>query len=291
MNSVDPARAALEAAMGGRVFRTSQLAAGNTGDVLKVVPEGGDALVAKLDPSGDGGLEVEARSLGLLRAAGAPTPRVERASPHVLLMEWRPGTTGVSDGAAEDAARVLVELHGAAEGPFGLDHDTRIGGLVQSNAPSDSWLAFFAEHRLVGPARAAHTEGRLGAADVTLIERVAARLSGFADEPDRPALLHGDLWAGNVLTTDSELSALIDPSPYRGHAEVDLAFATMFGGFPRHFFDAYRERATDFDRTNLNGDFWSERRELWNLYPLLIHARLFGGGYVADLLRCARRFG
>ena len=71
---------------------------------------------------------------------------------------------------------------------------------------------------------------------------------------------------------------------------MDLAFATMFGGFPRRFFDTYRELARDAEPTVLDGGFWSERKDLWNLFPLLVHVRLFGGGYVDELVRTARRF-
>ncbi|MEC8493343.1 MAG: fructosamine kinase family protein [Planctomycetota bacterium] len=286
----DRARAALEAALAPRRFRAAHLAAGRTGEVLRVEVEGGPAFVAKLDPRGDGGLETEADGLRLLAAAGAPAPRVESAGPHLLLMDWCSGETGVAPDAAEDAARALYELHAAGEMPFGLATDARIGGLDQPNTPRDSWLAFFSEHRLVAFARAARDEGRLDAHGAQLVERVAARLADLAAEPASPALLHGDLWAGNVLTGGGALTAFLDPAPYHGHREVDLAFATMFGGFPRRFFDVYRERASSDEPGVLDREFWSDRRDLWNLFPLLVHVRLFGGSYAQELVRTARRF-
>lgn len=286
----DRARAALEAALTPRRFRAAHLAAGRTGEVLRVEVDGGSTLVAKLDPRGDGGLETEAEGLRMLAASGAPAPRVESAGPHLLLMDWCPGDTGVAADAAEDAARGLRRLHAAGELPFGLASDARIGGLHQPNAPEDSWLSFFAEHRLVAFARAARDEGRLDAPGAELVERVAARLADLAAEPVTPALLHGDLWAGNVLTGGGVLTAFLDPAPYHGHPEMDLAFATMFGGFSRRFFDAYRELAEDAEPTVLDGGFWSERKDLWNLFPLLVHVRLFGGGYADELVRTARRF-
>lgn len=287
---MDPARRALQDALGSVSPRTTRLASGHTGDVLRIEPDVGPPLVAKLDPGGVGGLEIEAECLRRMRAVGAPVPRVEHASSHLLLMEWCAGTTGVQEAAAEDAARGLHKLHCAGSGPFGFPFDTRIGGLVQPNDPTESWLAFFAVHRLVAFARAAGEEGTLDAEGVRLVEAVAARLPDLLPEPVAPALLHGDLWAGNVLTEGGRLTAFLDPALYHGHPEVDLAFATMFGGFPRRFFDAYRELAAPSDETMLDRGFWSERRSLWNLYPLLVHVRLFGGGAAEELLRTARAF-
>ena len=137
----DRARAALATALAPRRFRAAHLAAGRAGEVLRVEVDGGPILVAKLDPRGDGGLETEADGLRMLAAAGAPVPRVESVGPHLLLMDWCPGETGVAADAAEDAARALHRLHAAGELPFGLASDARIGGLHQPNAQEGSWLA------------------------------------------------------------------------------------------------------------------------------------------------------
>ena len=177
----DRARAALEAALAPRGFRAAHLAAGRTGEVLRVEVDGGSTLVAKLDPRGDGGLETEADGLRMLAAAGAPAPRVESAGPHLLLMDWCPGDTGVASDAADDAARALHRLHAAGERPFGLASDARIGGLHQPNAPEDSWLVFFAEHRLLAFARAARDEGELD--DVVLsADHLAHPVAGAGEE-------------------------------------------------------------------------------------------------------------
>ncbi|MEM9798938.1 MAG: fructosamine kinase family protein [Planctomycetota bacterium] len=281
----------LARALGGTGYTRSLLAHGRTGEVLRIDVAGAPPRVAKLDPSGEGGLEVEAEMLRYIASeANAPVPGVEYGSRHVLLMEWRPGTTGVATAAADDAAAALAALHAVGGATFGFDRATRIGGLVQPNPERTSWLEFFAEARLVAPVREARDERRIDASIVGLVEHVAGRVGEFAGEPAAPALLHGDLWSGNVLTEGDRLTAFLDPALYRGHPEVDLAFATMFGGFPNRFFDAYRERASARDDAILDAGFWSTRRDLWNLYPLLVHVRLFGGSYVDDLVRTARRF-
>ncbi|MEM9379511.1 MAG: fructosamine kinase family protein [Planctomycetota bacterium] len=262
------------------------LASGRTGEVLRI-DAGGEALVAKLDGTGEGGLEVEGEMLRYVAGrSSAPVPRVLHACPHLLLMEWCAGRTGVRDDAAESAAEGLAALHGVGGAAYGFPGPTRIGGLVQENPERSSWLEFFAETRLVDPARSARDEGRLDGRTLALVERVAARVSDLAGEPAGPVLLHGDLWSGNVLSEGASLTAFLDPALYHGHAEVDLAFATMFGGFPQRFFDAYGERVGG---GVLDAGFWSTRRDLWNLYPLLVHVRLFGGAYVDELRRSAQR--
>lgn len=267
---------------------TSMLASGRTGPVLRVDARSGESWACKFDPSGDGGLECEG---AMLRAIGehaaVPVPAVAHVSPHLLVLSWCEGSTGVPDAAADHAASALARLHRVTAESYGYGSATRIGGLPQPNPRRRRWREFFGEARLLGFAEAAHEEGRVDAALVRLMERVADRLDDIAPEPERPALVHGDLWSGNVLTQRDRLTAFLDPALYFGHPEVDLAFATMFGGFSRRFFDAYRERAGG---ELCDADFWARRRHLWNLYPLLVHARLFGGSYVDELVRSARRF-
>ena len=116
-----------------------------------------------------------------------------------------------------------------------------------------------------------------------MIARAAERAADLLDpaaRTDGPSLLHGDLWSGNVLVARGGRPVLIDPAVYIGHREVDLAMCRLFGGFPRAFHDAYT-------------DAWPlapghrHRIALYQLYPLLVHARLFGGGYVGSALRAA----
>jgi fructosamine-3-kinase len=116
-----------------------------------------------------------------------------------------------------------------------------------------------------------------------LIERVCARLSELAGPPEAPARLHGDLWSGNVLADAQGRPHLIDPAAHGGHREVDLAMLRLFGGPSERCFAAYAEVAP-------LADGHEERIELWQLFPLLVHAVLFGGGYGASVARIARRY-
>jgi fructosamine-3-kinase len=149
-----------------------------------------------------------------------------------------------------------------------------------------SWVEFFAERRLVHLANEAHRAGMLDRDMRTRVERFARdRLALLIREPAHPSLLHGDAWGGNILVRGGRVAAFIDPAVYHGHAEAELAFGTLFGTFTEHFFGAYRER-----RMIAEG-FFDVRRDVYNLYPLLVHARLFGGGYVAQIDATLRRFG
>jgi len=113
---------------------------------------------------------------------------------------------------------------------------------------------------------------------------LAAKLSELLGEPAAPALLHGDVWSGNVLARGNRITAFLDPAIYFGHPEVELAFITMFRTFGERFFAAYEEVR------QVDPGFMEERRHVYNLYPYLVHVRLFGGSYVASVEGILSRF-
>jgi len=123
-------------------------------------------------------------------------------------------------------------------------------------------------------------------------QRLYARLEKFADnierwlnEPEHPSLIHGDVWTTNVLAHNGRITGFIDPAVYYAHPEIELAFTTLFGTFGSAFFERYRELRP------LKPGFFEERRDIYNLYPLLVHVRLFGGGYAASVDQTLSRFG
>jgi fructosamine-3-kinase len=134
--------------------------------------------------------------------------------------------------------------------------------------------------------REAQRAGKAPEELATRVERFAnERLPGLIGEPERPSLLHGDAWGGNILVREGRVAAFVDPAVYFGHAEVELAFGTLFGTFGDEFFAAYRARRA------MQPGFLEVRRDIYNLYPLLVHVRLFGGGYVSQVDATLRRFG
>jgi fructosamine-3-kinase len=159
---------------------------------------------------------------------------------------------------------------------FGGDRPLRIGPLRLPNDPAPDWATFYAENRLRPLAE------HLGSSGREAVERVCERIAALAGPPEPPARLHGDLWSGNVLWDRQGHAWLIDPAAYGGHRETDLAMLALFGApqLPR-ILDAYDEAAP-------LADGWHDRVPLHQLFPLLVHACLFGGGYGARAGEAAR---
>lgn len=179
--------------------------------------------------------------------------------------------------------RQLAGLHAHVTPRFGFDEDNYIGSTPQRNTWTDDGHIFFAEHRLMFQAQLARRRGRLKETELRQVERVAARLKELI--PSQPAsLIHGDLWGGNAMTDSNGNPAIIDPAAHYGWAEAELAMTGLFGSFPHEFYNAYQDV-----RSMPPG--WLERFPIYNLYHLLNHLNLFGGGYLGDVQSIIRRFG
>jgi fructosamine-3-kinase len=194
------------------------------------------------------------------------------------------GSTGSVDPEVH-AADLLAALHWITAPSYGLDFDTLIGGLPQVNTRTHSWLDFFREKRLEAMAEQAFVAGRLPSRTRTRLHHLGENLTRWLEEPEAPSLLHGDVWSGNVLTGSEGVVAFLDPAIYYGHPEIELAFITMFSTFGDRFFRRYQEHH------RISPGFWETRRDLYNIYPLLVHVRLFGGGYLSEVERTLERFG
>jgi fructosamine-3-kinase len=127
--------------------------------------------------------------------------------------------------------------------------------------------------------------GRLRPGTRDRIERFAAKLGDFLPAHATPSLIHGDMWGGNVLCQAGRIAAFVDPAIYYADAEIELAFATLFSTFGEAFFARYREIRP------IAPGFFEERRDIYNLYPLLVHVRLFGSGYVGSVTGTLTRLG
>lgn len=277
----------IEHAIGQRPAVITALHGGDIAAASRVELADGTLLVAKT-PRGAGPAtgEIEGRMLRFLaERSDLPVPAVLHAAPDLLIMEYFE-TGGRLTGSAERAvARHIAALHDVAGDSFGLAFDTVIGPLPQPNPPAAEWLPFFREHRLRYMAKLAHDAGRLPASTLDRVETFAARLPELIDAPEAPALLHGDLWGGNILAGPNDDIAFIDPAIYFGHPEMDLAFITLFSSVGRGFFEEYARHR------EIAPGFFEERRDIYNLWPLLVHVRLFGGSYVSSVERTLGRFG
>ena len=275
----------IEAAAGAKAIRLTPLGGGCVGDVYRVSLEDGRTLVAKAGDPGSG-LAVEGFMLGYLgENSTLPVPQVVHADDTLLLMSFIDSGGGITESAQVHAAELLAELHGVTADAYGLERATLIGGLHQPNPWTPSWIAFFRDQRLLFMGRQGLDAGRLPGRLMARIETLAGRLERWIEEPRRPSLIHGDMWGGNVLCRGGRIAGFVDPAIYYADPEIELAFSTLFGTFGTAFFERYN------DLRPLRPGFFEERRDLYNLYPLLVHVRLFGGSYVDSVERTLDRFG
>jgi fructosamine-3-kinase len=245
------------------------------------------AVKARQGNHGRTSLELEAYMLGeLARHSGLPVPHVHYADPGLLVMDFiEHDDDGITPSVERHAGELIGKLHAVTRERFGYERDTLIGPLAQPNPMSPRWVPFFRDQRLLFMARQAHAEGSLPSAVLGRIERLAERIDDYLVEPAFPSLLHGDLWTGNVLVRGDRIAGFVDPAIYCGHPEIELAFATLFGTFGEVFFEAYESLM------KLEPGFHEERRDIYNLYPLLVHVRLFGSGYLARIDATLGRLG
>ena len=262
------------------------MSGGSVSEVYRVLLGDGREIVAKVDKSGGAQLEVEAFMLRYLADhSQLPVPDVFYSDSGLLLLEMLPGRSSFSSLAQGHAAELLAQLHSITSSSFGFERPTLIGGLHQPNPWTDNWLDFFREQRLRHMAREALSSGRISNALFDRLDRFCGRLDDWIASPARPSLIHGDAWTGNILAGPAEITGFLDPAVYFADPEIELAFTTLFGTFGQTFFRRYNEIRP------IRPGFMDVRRDIYNLYPLLVHIRLFGGSYVGAVQQTLHRFG
>ncbi len=233
-----------------------------------------------------GMFEAESKGLRLMKDSGeigVPEPLGigEEDDEAFLLMDFIEGGRA-DEGFWERFGRELARMHRHTAESFGLEYDNYIGSLPQSNDRRADWPSFFAEMRLEPQMRMAREVGKMDGSDQRAFDRLYERLDGIFPE-ESPALIHGDLWSGNYMVGADGTPYILDPAVYYGHREMDLGMSTLFGTFDRAFYEAY-----DAEHPLEKG--WEERLELANLYPLMVHVNLFGGGFASEVRTILRRF-
>ena len=240
--------------------KLEHLSGGDLSEVLRVPRSDGEDLVAKGGPE----IGVEAAMLRAIAAAGVPAPWVEAEHEDVLLLRYVTNDGAMSPNAWADIGACIRRLHDNFGDRYGWPADHALGTVTLDNRRTDDWPAFWGEGRLVATASLLDRPWR------ERIDRLASRLTDLLPATPAPSLLHGDLWSGNFLVRGGRLAALIDPACYHGHAEVDLAMLSLFDSPPPAFDEAYGPLEAG----------WRERRPIYQLFPALVHLRLFGAGYV-----------
>lgn len=197
-----------------------------------------------------------------------------------LLMEWI-SADKINPVYWQELGVGLAQMHMATQESFGYSKSNFIASLVQTNSPKNTWYEFFIENRLEPLAGKAYYEGLMSLESFKRFQKTYPILENMFPK-EKPSLLHGDLWSGNIMRGKNGSPSLIDPAVYFGHREMDLAFSRMFGGFEQGFYQSYE---TVFP---LEPGF-EERIPVYNLYPLLVHLLLFGKSYLSGIERTVDR--
>jgi protein-ribulosamine 3-kinase len=263
-------------------------ASGGSINDAAIATGGGVTLFVKWNEANryPGMFEAEAKGLQLLAdPGGALVPNVievgEDDDLAWLVLEYAEAGYGGSEGADRFGA-MLARLHRNTHDHFGLDHNNYMGSLPQPNTPQERWDTFFILERLTPQIRLARDQGAMDRSDAAAFDRLFPRLSSLVPE-EPPALVHGDLWSGNYISGAGDKTWLIDPAVAYNHRETDIAMSLLFGGFPQRFYEAY-QRAYPLEPG------WEERVTLHQLYPLMVHVNLFGGGYLSSVRAGLKRF-
>ena len=205
----------------------------------------------------------------------------EEGDLQLLVMEWINQADPIKH-SWKKLGEQLARLHQVSNQHYGFDEDNYIGSLPQDNTWQQSWINFFIEHRLKPQIDLAKSKGLLTNQHQSLFEKLFVKLPEIFDD-EKPALVHGDLWRGNLVFDESTDPVLIDPSVYFGSRHMDLAMTTLFGGFDPAFYDSYQYH---YPLPQNHKQQW----EICNLYPLLVHLNLFGESYLPAVQSVLKKY-
>ena len=269
------------------VVATTPVAGGDVCTSTRLrLSDGRSALIKTRPHAPEGFFPTEARGLQWLGAtAGVDVPEVLAVEEDCLILQWVEAGRPSAD-AAEQFGRSLALTHQSGPAVFGSENgqDGFIATLPMPNRSAETWPDFFATRRILPYLKLARDRSAISPDDAESVEAVVHKITDLAGPAEPPARLHGDLWSGNVLWSSDAHAWLVDPAAYGGHRETDLAMLSLFG-LPQlqRMLDAYDE-ATPL------AEGWEDRAPLHQLFPLLVHACLFGGGYGARAGESARTF-
>lgn len=274
--------------IGKKNFRLQVISTGKNHNTLSLIFHPGERYFLKWNkmPESTEILNKEALGLDLLANSGAVnTPKIigkaETTEGSILILEFI--TESKTNSVFWNTfGKNIASLHRISNEYFGLPFNNFIGNLPQQNNQENNWLDFFILHRLEPQFERGLSAGLLGTHLIAPLHRLYHKLDQLIPE-ESPALLHGDLWNGNFISSKNGIPMLIDPAPYYGHREMDLAMTRLFGGFSPEFYYSYEESFP------LTPDF-EERAQLFQLYYLLVHVNLFSGIYISLVEKIIRKF-
>jgi fructosamine-3-kinase len=259
----------------GKILKTTPLSGGDINEVYQLECQHGRFVQKKNKNVPVDFFQKEYEGLLLLKAHGLPVPEVFYFDSESLLMEYlQPGKF-----SPEEAGRSLAILHKKKQQKCGLEYDNYIGSLKQFNGAYDNWASFYIEKRLT-PQLDKFFSGSLNR-DRKIWDMLFLWIHKNL-QLENISLLHGDIWSGNLYYSANG-PVFIDPAVYFGDSMVDVAFSELFGGFNKEFYRSYNE-------IKPLGKNYRELKNLYQIYPLLVHANLFGGSYYHTALQKAQLY-
>lgn len=268
----------------GNVVHLEPVSGGCICDNYAVLTQSGQKLFIKTQPPtvSEQLFPREAQGLEALRDCGAlRVPEVYHIDSRFLALEYiAPGDPAPSFWP--HLAEGLATIHRIPRKRFGFTADNFCGSTPQPNPQYEDGYRFFGEQRLRYQGEIARRANRITAGDMDQLEKVITRLVEWIPE-QKPALIHGDLWSGNIYCASSGEPVLIDPACYWGWREADIAMTRLFGALPRTFYNSYQQCYP-------MPDGWEQRLDLYNLYHLLNHLNLFGSAYLGQVKSSLARF-
>jgi protein-ribulosamine 3-kinase len=276
----------IEKKLSAEIIDTSPLSGGCIHNALKIQTSEANYFLKWNNTAAFENFSAEAKNLQILNNSNTiRVPRfffIEKIADYSYILLEFIEPAGRKTNFWEDFGQALAQLHRNSNDQFGLEFDNFIGSLPQSNKFHRNWTDFFIQERLEKQLRLAEKQKLAGPEIFKKFATLYKKLD-FIFPPENPALIHGDLWLGNYITGPGGLAVIFDPAVYYGHREIELSFTNLFGSFDQRFYDAYREIYP------VEPGF-SERADVYNLYPLLVHLNLFGSSYLGQIKVILARF-
>ncbi|MDH5718274.1 MAG: fructosamine kinase family protein [Spirochaetia bacterium] len=262
----------------GQIYKKNRLAGGDINEVYHLICLNGEFLLKNNNGGFTKMFENECFGLNHLRENNLPVPKVISFNEDAILLEY----FNAGKPCYKEAGTLLAKLHQKTSENFGFFQNNYIGSLNQINNFEKDWILFYQKHRLQYQLNLWNLSHKLTNNELNIWSKLFEKLPVLLTHKPKPSLLHGDLWSGNLYFSDKG-PIFIDPAVYYGDALIELAFTELFGAFDSAFYSAYQE-------IHSICEIYKDIKKLYQIYPLLVHANLFGINYYHTALNSAKYY-